>query len=254
VSNPSSVPKPKTTQEILDSLPKDVSRIQVVDEFGKQRYRKIAEILPTDKIVMNGRGLPVTMSTDPGRPQKITGMDLPPVNESVAEVIRAKHNSMKSDELTHIVRTNPESSNVLDLVLTAIAEEAASLGFERQDLERRGQPTSQVSLRRIGALKAIGETWLRRKEQIANSGVDMDSPAFKRLFLYLTETFTASMNDAKLRPEMIQTIFSKLAARLDDDDWRREAIRRMTEGESVPSPASAAKSSATPDDDEDDAD
>lgn len=246
MSNPSSVPKPKTTQEILDSLPKDVSRIQVVDEFGKQRYRKIAEILPTDKIVMNGRGLPVTMSTDPGRPQKITGMDLPPVNESVAEVIRAKHNSMKSDELTHVVRTNPESSNVLDLVLTAIAEEAASLGFERQDLERRGQPTSQVSLRRIGALKAIGETWLRRKEQIANSGVDMDSPAFKRLFEFIVETFRLSMADAKMRPEMINTIFAKLSNRLNDDDWAREAGRRMVD--SGPAPGAVA-SSYTADDD-----
>lgn len=220
-----SVSSPKSKAELLADLPPEVTRVQVVDEQGKQRFRKIEELADNDTIVLSASGAPVTMQGNPGRPRN----ELPPSSTAVAEVMRLRHNAMKSDDLLQVVKANPESASVLDYVLIAIAEEAAALGFERLNMERNGQATSQVSLRRIGALKAIGDSWLKRKEQISAQGVDMDSPAFKRLFTFIMDTFKESLVSAGERPEMIETVFAGLSKRLDAD-WQREATKRMSEG------------------------
>ncbi len=218
----------KTAKEIIASLPEDVNRVQVIDEFGKQRYRKLDEIADKDQLVLRPDGAPVTMSKVPGRPRKAPPPDLEPTNEAVADMLKVRDSKIKGDKLKHIVETNPESSMVLDLVLSSLAEEAASLGFERHRLESAGQFTSQVSLRRIGALKAIGDAWLKRKDQIASQGVDMESPAFGRLFKFIMETFKEALVEAGERPEMIETVFAKFSKKLDDD-WQRDAIKKMTE-------------------------
>jgi hypothetical protein len=217
---------PKDRAALVAELPTEVTRIQVIDDQGKQRFRKREELADADIIVFNADGDPVVMTGSPGRPAKA---ELQPINEAVAEVMRQRKQAMHADDLLEVVRSNPESSFVLDYVMVGIAEEAAALGFEREEMERRGQPTSQVSVRRIGALKAIGDSWLKRKDQIAAQGVDMDSPAFKRLFAYIMETFKESLTSAGERPEMIETVFAGLSKRLDAD-WQREAVKRMTDG------------------------
>jgi hypothetical protein len=212
--------------EIIAGLSPEVTRVQVIDDQGKQRFRKREELADSDTIVLNADGKPVTMAGSPGRPAKV---ELPPVNDAVAEVMKQRRQFLSNDDLLEVVKANPESAFVLDYVMLGIAEEAAALGFERTEMERRGQPTSQVSVRRIGALKAIGDSWLKRKDQIASQGVDMDSPAFKRLFGYIMETFKETLMSAGERPEMIETVFAGLSKRLDAD-WQREAVKRMTDG------------------------
>lgn len=217
---------PKDRATILAELAPEVTRIQVIDEQGKQRFRKREELADTDTFVFNSDGNLVVMTGAPGRPAKT---ELQPINDAVAEVMRQRRQAMNDDDLLEVVKANPESAAVLDFVMVGIAEEAAALGFERNEMERRGQPTSQVSVRRIGALKAIGDSWLKRKDQIASQGVDMDSPAFKRLFSYIMETFKESLVAAGERPEMVETVFASLSKRLDGD-WQREAVKRMTDG------------------------
>jgi hypothetical protein len=145
-------------------------------------------------------------------------------------MMRQKEDFIEDDPLLHTVATNPEKSEVLDFVMKALAEEAASLGFERKEAERKGEATSQISMRRIGALKAVGDSWLKRKEQISSSGVDLDSPAFKRVFNLITETLGLALADAGLRPEMVETIFAAFSKRVMADEWDREALKRMQEG------------------------
>ena len=217
---------PMDRTEIIAGLSPEVTRIQVIDDQGKQRFRKKEELADSDTIVLNSEGKPVTMAGSPGRPAKV---ELPPANDAVAEVMKQRRQFLSNDDLLEVVKANPESAFVLDYVMLGIAEEAAALGFERTEMERRGQPTSQVSVRRIGALKAIGDSWLKRKDQIAYQGVDMDSPAFKRLFGYIMETFKETLLAAGERPEMIETVFAGLSKRLDAD-WQREAVKRMTDG------------------------
>ena len=116
---------------------------------------------------------------------------------------------------------------MLHEVVRALGNEAASIGFERQEAERKGEATSQISMRRIGALKAMADTWLKRREQLVSRGVDMESPAFKTLFKYIMETMKSSMDTTGVRSELTETIFAKFGKTVDSDEWAAEAKNRM---------------------------
>jgi hypothetical protein len=212
--------------KILANLPPDTHRVQVIDEFGKTRYKKPDDITDLDSIVLSASGDPIVMAGKPGRKKK---PELNPANERIAEQMRAKDMHMQADDLLDAIRQNPETNTVLDFVMEGLAEEAASLSFERQEAERTGNPTSQISVRRINALKAVGDSFLKRKEIMTNNSVDMDSPAFRRLFQYIMDTFKEALLSSGTRPEMVETVFANLSKRLDED-WQREAQKRMSDG------------------------
>jgi hypothetical protein len=210
---------------LLATLPANTTRVQVTTDFGHVKFKKVADVSDTDTINLNSSGQPIVMSNSPGRKSKI---ELKPINEKVGEMLRAKVIFVDDDPLLSSVRQNPEGSTVLDFVITGLAEEAASLSFERTEAERRGEETSQISIRKINALKAVGDTWIKRKEQLSNGAVDLDSPAFKRVFEFIMDTFRETLSvDVQVRPEMIETIFTAFSRRLTDD-WSREAVKKMS--------------------------
>ena len=210
---------------LLSNLPPGTTRVQVLDELGKTKYKAPQDILATDTICTTANGAPIVMKGSPGRAKR---PELAPTNEKVAELIRAKELAMGEDDLLDAVKKNPEAGAVLDYVLVGLAEEAASLNFERHEAERTGSPTSQISVRRVNTLKAVGDSFLKRKELLSANSVDLESPAFKRVFRFITETIKDALTDSGVRPEMIETIFANFAKKLDDD-WHKEATKRMTE-------------------------
>ena len=208
---------------ILSRLPPGTARIQVVDEAGKTGWRAPSEVSIRDTIVLNNDGNPIIMSGNPGRKRKI---EILPASDVIAEIVRRKKAAVKEDPLVDSVRKKPETSKVLDRVMEGLAEEAASLSFEREEAERKGQETSNISIRRVNALKAVGDTWLKRKEQLTANSVDMDSPAFGVVFKLIMETLRSSMEQAGLRPEQVETVFARFSKRVDDT-WKAEARARM---------------------------
>jgi len=215
----------QTNASILATLPSGTTRVQVIDEFGKTRFKSPNDVADVDQIVIGGNGEPIVMSGRPGRKKK---PDLAPANDRVEEQMRAREIHVQGDDLLNTIQDNPEAGSVLDRVMEGLAEEAASLAFERREAERNGTPASQISMRRINALKAVGDSYLKRKEIMSTGGVDMTSPAFRRLFSYIMDTFRDALTGSGTRPEMIETVFANLSKRLDDD-WQKEATKRMTE-------------------------
>lgn len=218
-----------TNASLLASLPPGTTRVQVIDEFGRTKFKKPSDVMPVDQILCGTDGRPIVMSGSPGRKKK---PDMRPANHNIAEMIRAKQIHLSEDGLLEAVRTNPETGAVLDYVMEGLAEESASLGFERHEAERTGQPTSQISMRRINALKAVGDSWLKRKEQLSSAGVDLDSKAFERVFAYIMETFKDTVVDVmpNVREELIETLFANFSKKVSDEQWAREAAKRMTDG------------------------
>lgn len=221
-------PKASTQKELLAKVGRDAPRVLVRDEMGKQRYKPVEEVGDKDEVVLNSDGNPVVMMRSPGRPKNAQPLDAP--SEGLAELMRLRAQALTDDTLVKLVAENPESPKVLDEVMQALAVESAALEFERKEAERTGKPTSQISVRRVNVLKAINDAYLKRKEVLSISGVDMDSQAFDKIFEYIMETFTSAMTDAGLRAEMTETVLAKMATAMDDEDWRREANRRMLGG------------------------
>ena len=168
-----------------------------------------------------GRGLVNQPYQPPSSPQA-----------TIQRIVSKKQDALVRDEVYSTTKTNPDSSDVLTSVLVGLAEESASLAFERHEAERKGESTSQISLRRVNALKAVGDTWLKKKEVLINSSIDLDSPMFKLVFIHIAETFRKACDAAGVRAEMSESIFSAFGELVDDGEWVKEIKRKMEKGES----------------------
>lgn len=201
-------------------------KVQVEDELGQVKWRDRGEVRDTDTILISSKdGTPNTMDSKPGRPPKV---EREPANELAERIMEEKQSALETDPLVRAVQHNPESPDVLQHVMVGISEEAASLKFERSEAERKGEPTSQISMRRVNALKAAGDAFLKRMDQIHNQGVDLDSPAFMTVMEFVGETLhTTMVRDCKMRPEEAQTIMTKLAGVLNSGEWRAELEAKL---------------------------
>jgi hypothetical protein len=209
---------------ILAKAPADSTRVRVLDEFGKEKYRALDAVLDTDTIDVKKDGTPVVMKGKPGR--KGNPRNAPVANQAVADAIRRKDEILDEDQVLNAAKEAPESSEVLHQVMIQLAEEAASLKFERAEAERKGDGTSNISQRRARILQAVGDTWLKRKAQLTTQGLNLDGPEFQAVFSLISETFKDSMLEAGARPEMVETVFAKFAGKLTDE-WQVEAKHRM---------------------------
>lgn len=209
--------------DLLAKIPPSATRVLVHTAKGEQKYKAISDLVDSDEVQVNKFGDPIVMKGSPGRK---TPLDVGPVNQTVAVLIQRKQGVLDTDPVLRKTRQDPDSPDVLHEVIVGLSEEAASLRFERDEAAREGKDTSALSAKRVQALRAVGETWLKRMDQVAGKTLDMDSAGFKALFQYMMETLREAMNAAKLRPEQIETVFAKYAAMVGDE-WKAEAKNRM---------------------------
>ena len=205
-------------------IPAGASRIKVIDTEGKIRWREPVGVKDDDRVQLNKEKKPYAMWNQPGRRSKPEiGSD-----EYITENVTRKRQTLHQDAIRSMARRDPESPDVLQEVMVAISEEAAALKFEREQAEVRGDKASvSISLKRVQALKAIGDTWLKRKEMMSSGDIDLDSPQFEKLLTYIFETFGLSLEKSGVRGELGEAIFSNLAKALSEKSWKAEARRRM---------------------------
>lgn len=227
----------------------NVARVKVVDDLGKIVWRKPDELRTTDQVMIHPTtGLPITMNNEPGRktksasssPTSTPSTPMPTIQQAqiamsstqlnIANQQLNKISTLMQDKILGNVMTNIESGDVLNSVIEGLAEESASLKFERTEAERKGENTSQLSIRRVNALKAVGDAWIKKKEMLSNQSIDMDSKAFKVLFGFIAETFRRACDEAKVRPEMTESIFANFGKMIDAEEWMKEAKGRMEKG------------------------
>jgi hypothetical protein len=214
-------------QDPLALIPSDAVRVKVTDEKGLEKWRDVDAIQASDEIILD-RGKPLVMKTAPGRKRKTPAPKPPaPTNETVATLMAAKEYFLENDPLMQQVDVGIDDDSLLHLIMRGFAEEAASLAFERGEAERTGKETSQLSIRRINALRNLGDVFLKRKEQLSGKVIDMDSPAFASLFKFMTETFRESMINGGIGADQAEVVFQSLARRMGDDTWALEARNRM---------------------------
>ena len=209
-------------------IPHGATRVQVKDEYGKIVWKKPSDINKvSDTVQVNPKtGEAYVMYGTPGVPSSNPA----PSSAIVANLNslqQRKKSKVKSDKVLGETKSNPESENVLTQVLVGLAEETASLAFEREEAERRGEATSQISVRRVNALKAVGDTWLKKKEILSSKSIDLESKAFKKLFGHIAGTFRKACDEAGVRPELAESIFATFGSIVDDPDWILDAKKAM---------------------------
>lgn len=212
-------------------IPKEATRVKVTDEDGKTLWRKPSELKDTDTVIVNPRsGEPEIMTSKPGRKPKVAPPSLPDEPMTIQKIGQARERkrlSENGDKILTTARKDVDSVDLIDKVIIGLAEETASLAFERSEAERKGEPTSSISLRRVNALKAVSDTWLKKKELSSGKSLDLEGKAFQRVFGHIAETFRISCDEAGVRPEMTETIFSIFGKKVDDPDWTNEAKSKI---------------------------
>lgn len=213
----------KRRSQLLAKVPSGATRVQVKSAKGKVRYRPLDRIQDDDVIQVTKKGEPIVMLEKPGR---TPNAKLDPVTPTVAALLDKKREALRADPILKQATENPDSPDVLYGVLLGLGEEAASIKFEREEAEREGHDTVQISGRRITALKAVGDTWLKRREQVVSRGIDLDSPAFRSVMKFILETVQEAMHASGVQPEMTEVVFAKLSDMLNEE-WEAEARNRV---------------------------
>ena len=216
-------------------IPPGATRVQVEDEYGKLIWRKPSEVLETDTIRINYKtGEPFAMFGKPGVPSSNTANVKPPAptqgstpQANINQLQQRKQAKLDNDAVFETTKRNADSADVLTNVLVGLAEESASLAFEREEAERRGEPTSQISLRRVNALRAVGDTWIKKKEMMSSKSLDLESKAFQKVFGYIAETFRKACDEAGVRPELAESVFATFGKMVDDPEWLVDAKKSM---------------------------
>ena len=210
--------------DLLAKVPPSATRVRVMTAKGEQKYKAIKELSDSDVIQTKRNGDPIIMKGKPGR--KSTSGATTPANPTVAAILQRKKTALRADEILTQINTDPESADLLTAIIAGLGEEQASLKFEREEAAREGKDTSRLSSRRVQALRATAETWLKRRDQITNQTIDLESPGFMALYGFIMDTFGEAMRAARLRPEQVETVFSKFSSMITDD-WKNEAKSKM---------------------------
>lgn len=218
-----SVQDKRRRADLLAKVPPSATRVRVLTDKGEQKYKVIADLADTDVIQTKKNGDPIVMKGSPGRK---TALSVGPANATVAAVLQRKQAAMDGDDILVQMKADPESADLLQAIIVGLGEEAASLKFERTEAAREGKDTSGLSSKRVQALRATAETWLKRIDQLSTKTIDLDSPGFGNLFRFMLETLREAMNAAKLAPEQVETVFAKFSSMVDED-WKNEAKTRM---------------------------
>lgn len=155
-----------------------------------------------------------------GRPPRIP---IAPKSTEVAQLMKNKQRHMDRDPLVGQLTRDAASIQVLDIAMMQLAKEASSLDFERSEAERKGEDTSTISAKKITAVKAVIDTFLRKWDNVVNESFDFKSKKFQRLFEFFVGKFRTSCEKSGMPEEQIQKLF-QIAAR-EFEDWESEALR-----------------------------
>lgn len=221
------------TQETVDALPSNAHRVQVLMVNGLVKFKQLHELVDTDKLCFL-HGKPVIMKRPPGRPKKnvVSLAPVPPLGSSAPVVAGIKSLSFQKRQevstspLVQIATRSPYSDDMIAQIMREHAEEVASIKYERQRAEERGVDTSQISIRRIAALKIIADHWFQRREQLTNK-IDLASPGFVRIFTFLLHTFAECMGEQGIDDTVIENVKMELSKKLQDPGWEAAAKEAM---------------------------
>ena len=214
--------------ETLKAIPPNAISVKVVDQKGRKLFRTPEELVPTDTIVTKGDGTPIVMTAPPGRrkQEENAKVVIGPSNSFVEALNELRNKDVNKDPvLTALKQKGALDKDAITRIVEGMAEEAANLKFDRDESQRMGEDSVQISMKRVNTLKALADVLFKQQEQEA-SEIDFESPSFIAFFHYLGDTFKESMLSAGIRDESIETTINILSKALDDS-WKDEAKRRM---------------------------
>ncbi len=193
-------------------------------EAEEQQAEPVAVPSQRPLAMVGGTVVPIHAATGPikrgpGRPKKIR---TEPTRDDLAyhaEMLRQKTAFINADPLVRSTGERQEAVETLQRVKEEIARESAALHFQRIEEEKYGKDTSQMSSRRIAALREVAHIELEIR-RLGATMIDLKSERFQRIFAFFLDTVRVSAGEV-LSPEMIDLLFNRLETKLEG--WEEKA-------------------------------
>lgn len=178
---------------------------------------QVVHLLPVHAAPRTSKN-PLQVKRGPGRPRKVERAPTVSDLQYHAMILEAKKNAIENDVLVRLIDRHADTADILHSVKREIAKEIAALDFLRNELEKYGKDTAQISARRIDALKKLNDVELEIK-RLGATTIDLKSEKMQRVFAYFIEKIQ-DVARTTLQPEVIDLFFNKLSTELKD--WVEE--------------------------------
>lgn len=130
-------------------------------------------------------------------------------------VLPSKDEIIKNDKLLRGMVNEDGVFDLLDVVLAEMAEEGASLKYERIKKEFNEEATDRISLRRANILKMIGDSLIQKRNLALNDLVNLRSPQWQVVFKQLMDRVQQTFTDLGYSSEQVELFFQKLQGNLE---------------------------------------
>jgi hypothetical protein len=160
----------------------------------------------------------------PGRPKKINPRPTMEDLDYHAETSKLKDAFIQQDPLVKAASSGQTSIEVLQRIKTEIARESAALLFARNEEEKYGRDTSQMSSRRISALREIASLEMEIRT-LGSTVIDLRSEQFQKIISYFLECIKEVAVET-LTTEQVNIFFNRLETRLEDWEERAQNLVR----------------------------
>jgi hypothetical protein len=167
----------------------------------------VVSLLPVHAAPNTGKNS-LKVSRGPGRPRKVERMPTTSDLEYHAQIVEQKGQFIDKDAVVIAAYKHADPLSMLAVIKTEVAKESAALHFQRIENEKLGKDTSQVSTRRIDALKKIADIELELKKLGADT-IDVTSEKMVKVFTFFIGT-VRSILEENLTPEQLEVVFNRL--------------------------------------------
>ena len=159
-----------------------------------------------------------------GRPKKINPRPTFEDLEYHEETLKRKNDFIQQDSLVASAASGQSTIEVLQRIKTELAREAAALLFARNEEEKYGRDTSQISSRRIAALREIAslETEIRN---MGSTVIDLRGEQFQKIFAFFLENLK-EVASAVMSTEQGNLFFNRLETQFEDWEERAQNLVR----------------------------
>jgi len=139
----------------------------------------------------------------------------------------SKKDIINKDPLLRGIINDDGIFDLLDVVLAEMAEESASLKYERIKKEFLDQDTDRLSLRRSNILKMISDSLVQKRNLALNDFVNLRSPQWQVVFAQLMGKVRRTFIDLNYTSEQMELFFQKLEVNLEG--FEDEAEQKLKE-------------------------
>lgn len=142
-------------------------------------------------------------------------------------ILPSRKDVVKGDNLLQNILNDKGVFELIDIVIAELAEESASLKYERMKKEFSNEATDRISLRRANILKTISDTLVQKRNLALNDFVNLRSPQWQVVFSLVMDKVKRTFGDLGYTSEQIELYFQKLTSNLDG--FEEEAELKLRE-------------------------